>query len=208
MLILTLRLQNNYLCRDNTNSQIMTRYLLFALILTAFAACKDDVIDYDYDPGRLHYDGVNDRAPNLPIGTNEAAAMFPSEVLDLYENAEISAVQLYIYEVPQNATLIFYSGGNGNSPGGVLIEKEITNQLSPNSWNTIDLDEAFPIPGSGSLWISLKVTDQEVKQVIGCDAGPSKSGGDWLYQSDDGEWRTFQSRSTDSINWNIRAVVL
>jgi hypothetical protein len=43
--------------------------------------------------------------------------------------------------------------------------------------------------------------------VIGCDAGPSKDNGDWLYESGDGQWISFLDRGGDDINWNIRAVI-
>ncbi|HLF64051.1 MAG TPA: hypothetical protein VI603_09870 [Saprospiraceae bacterium] len=48
-------------------------------------------------------------------------------------------------------------------------------------------------------------TKSTALQVIGCDAGPSKDNGDWLYQSSDGLWRSFLDRGGDDINWNVRA---
>ena len=56
---------------------------------------------------------------------------------------------------------------------------------------------------SGNGWE--RPPDGELIQAMGCDAGPSISGGDWMWQESDGEWQTFRERSTDNINWNIRA---
>jgi hypothetical protein len=179
---------------------LTTIFLLFSY------ACKEDTIDFDYDPGVMHYDGVNANAPFLPAGTTEAAARFPEKVLDYYRGKQIEAVDLYIYDLPESSTLIFYGSG-GSRPGIMFLEQDISNALDSSSWNTIPLDTPFPVPAFGDLWISLRMQDPSSLQVIGCDAGPNKEGGDWLYQSDDREWRTFRDRSTDNINWNIRAIV-
>ena len=184
----------------------MSKYLVFAVCL-ALVACKDDMIDFDYDPGSMHYDGVNANAPFLPAGTNEAAAKFHKDVLKLYEGKQIEAVDLFIYDIPATCTLVFYGNGSNNTPGSQLLAKEITTQLDTSGWNTIVLDTPFAIPASGDLWIALRTVNDEAVQVIGCDAGPTKDGGDWLFQSDDGLWRTFRDRSPDNINWNIRAVI-
>jgi len=184
----------------------MTKYLVFGVFLM-LAACKEDMIDFDYDPGLMHYDGVNANAPFLPTGMNEAAAKFHADVLKLYEGKTIEAVELYIYDVPTTCSLVFYGSGNNNTPGSLLFEKDITAQLDTSTWNTIPLDTPFAIPTAGDIWIALRSTHDEPLQVIGCDAGPTKDGGDWLFQSSDGQWRTFRDRSPDNINWNIRAVI-
>jgi len=181
--------------------------ILFACFAMLFLACKDDVIDFDYDPGSMHYDGVNANAPFLPAGTTIAAAKFPHNVLKLYDGKQIETVDLYIYDLPASAILVFYGTGNNNSPGTKLFEKDISTEIDTFRWNTVTLDTPFQIPASGDLWIALRVTDPEALQVIGCDAGPNKEGGDWLYQSDDEQWRTFRDRSPDDINWNIRAMI-
>jgi len=188
--------------------QVMKQLLYLGIGLALLiSACKEDIIDFYYDPGLMHYDGVNANAPFLPAGTTEAAAKFPHDVLKLYSGKQIEAVQLYIYDMPESCTLVFYGSGGKNTPGSTLLEKDITNELNSFSWVTIMLDTQFAIPSSGDLWIALRVNDTEATQVIGCDAGPNKEGGDWLYQSDDGQWRTFRDRSPDDINWNIRAVI-
>lgn len=185
----------------------MKQLLFLSAILILASACKDDVIDFDYDPGLMHYDGPNANAPILPVGTNEAAAKFHPEVLDLYEGKQIEAVELFIYNTADLCELVFYGSGGENTPGTVLFQQDVTAQLDTFSWNTVQLNSPLAIPSNGDLWISLKTTDTEALQVIGCDAGPNREGGDWLYQSNDGAWRTFRERSPDNINWNMRAVI-
>jgi hypothetical protein len=184
----------------------MTKYLIAAMCLVLFA-CKDDMIDFEYDPGLMHYDGPNANAPFLPIGTNEAAAKFHRDVLKLYEGKQIEAVDLFIYDLPDACSLVFYGSGGNNTPGAELFTQDISSDIDSSSWNAIVLDTPFAIPSSGDIWIALRVTDTESLQVIGCDSGPTRDGGDWLYQSDDNLWRTFRDRSPDAINWNIRAVI-
>jgi hypothetical protein len=177
-----------------------------------FTACKDDVLDFEYDPGRMHYDGPNFTAPFLPAGTTEASAMFPDKVLDLYEGKFIDGIELSIYDIPEACTLIIYGDGSGNTPGPVIYEEDIRSILEPGDgemgkWNTITLPSPIPIPSSGDIWVALRSTQSVATQVIGCDAGPSKDNGDWLYESSDGLWRTFLDRGGDDINWNMRAVI-
>lgn len=182
-------------------------FLITLLALTIVVSCSKDDLDFDYDPGIMHYDGPNANAPLLFAQTNTYAAMFPRGVLRQYESERIDAVQLYIFNIPESSVLIFYRDGSGGRPGDKLLELDITAELRDNQWNTIVLPEPFAIPSSGGLWIALQVTDTKSIQVMGCDAGPNRDGGDWLHQSDDSQWRTFRDRSGDSINWNIRALI-
>ena len=186
----------------------MKKVFFFSLLICGFlSACKNDILDFEYDPGRMHYDGPNLTAPFLSEGTSEAAAKFPPKVLDLYEGHEITAVQLSIYDIPDACSLVFYGDGNGNNTGPVLYEEDIRDILTANQWNTINLPTAIPIPENGDLWIAIRSTHPTSLQVIGCDAGPSKDNGDWLYEAGDGQWITFLDRGGDDINWNIRAVI-
>ena len=65
------------------------------------------------------------------------------------------------------------------------------------------------IDASKDLWISIKFASTNQAQVIGCDEGPAHPFGDFLFDSDDEEFRRFLLRSNGeaNINWNIRAVV-
>jgi hypothetical protein len=185
----------------------MKKLITIGFCIALLSACKEDVLDFDYDPGRIHYDSENFTAPFLPTGTTEAAAKFTPRILDLYEGRQIDAVQVSIYNIPDAASLVFYGDGGKNAPGDILYEEDIRDLLIANQWNTIALTSPLPIPASGDLWMSLRTTQAVGLQVIGCDPGPSKENGDWLYESSDGDWRSFLDRGGDDINWNIRAVV-
>jgi hypothetical protein len=178
---------------------------LLALML-AFSACDDDDDGFQFDPELMHYDGANANAPFLPTGNVEVAAQFRNNAMDFYRGKRIDAVQLFIYDVPESAKLILYGQGNGDEPGPILYQQEIADDLDPDAWNTIPLTQPLDMPDD-ELWIGLQLPDGGNQQVIGCDSGPAQDGGDWMYQEPDEEWRTFRERSTDNINWNIRASV-
>jgi len=183
-----------------------TTLILLSLSLLVLS-CNDDDLDFVYDPGRMHYDSENFTAPFLPSGTAEAAAKFPPKVLELYKGRQIDAIQLAIYEIPDACTLIIYGDGSANVPGPVLYQEDIRATLEANKWNTISLPSPIPIPDEGDLWIAIRSIHPDALQVIGCDPGPSKENGDWLFESSDGLWRSFLDRGGDDINWNIRAVI-
>jgi len=92
-------------------------------------------------------------------------------------------------------------------PGAILNTQLITN-ASPNSWNTITLNEPFLLDGS-SVWVGIEVTHDQQQQSVGCDAGPADSNGDWLYDEETMTWETFSNRTSgaESVNWNIKAIV-
>lgn len=181
--------------------------LLIALFGLAFAACKDDDDGFVFDPNLMHLDGVNSTAPFLRDDMVEAAAQFGKDAMDFYVGKKIEAVQFFIYEIPTSCQLMIYGKGTGGGPGQVLYSRQITNQLQPNGWNTIPLDQPLALP-SDEIWISIQMLNGNNTQVIGCDNGPAQSGGDWMYEAGDNQWLTFRERSTDNINWNIRAVMI
>ncbi|MDX1410243.1 MAG: hypothetical protein R3330_18965 [Saprospiraceae bacterium] len=177
------------------------------LMLVALTACKDDPAD-PFDPGLMHLDGANNTAPFLPAGTVEAAARFDADILAQYAGKRIDNVQFFIYDIPDEAHLMIYGQGQGNEPGPVLYESEITGALAQGGWNTLPLLAPLDLP-SDALWITIRMQiNNGGIQVIGCDAGPAQDGGDWLFESTDNQWRTFRARSGSNINWNIRAVMI
>jgi hypothetical protein len=185
----------------------MKQILIFSTLILALAvsSCKDDDPGFQFDPAVMHYDGVNATAPVLPAGEVELAAQFKSDAMDFYAGKKIDAIQFFIFEVPAAASLVIYGKGNGSNPGAVLYEQDITGDLEPNDWNVIPLDSLFSLP-SDEIWISFNMPESGGVQVLGCDAGPTISGGDWMWENSDKEWKTFFERNTvDKINWNIRA---
>jgi hypothetical protein len=174
----------------------------------AMISCNKDDDGFQFDPAVMHYDGVNATAPFLPAGKVELAAQFKSDAMTFYAGKKIDAVQLFIFEKPAEASLVIYGKGNGSNPGNVLYTQDISSDLEDNDWNIIELDSAFTLP-SDEIWISLLMPESGGVQVLGCDAGPTISGGDWMYEDSDKEWRTFFERNTvDRINWNIRASII
>ena len=93
-------------------------------------------------------------------------------------------------------------GSMGSIEGGAVITRDL--HISTQS----DLNLLAGVRQvHGDLWISLAITHSDVQQSIGCDAGPNKSGGDWLFKSADGLWDTYLDRTGESVNWNIRGIV-
>ncbi len=185
----------------------MKQFLIFSALILAIgiSACDKDDDSYPYDPAVMHYDGINANAPVLPAGKVELAAQFKSDAMSFYAGKKIDAIQFFIFEVPDSASIVIYGKGNGSNPGAELYEQDVTDKLQSNAWNVIVLDAQFELP-SDEIWISLKMAETGNVQVLGCDAGPTISGGDWMYEDSDEEWKTFFERNTvDRINWNIRA---
>ncbi len=182
--------------------------ILSAVILVvAISSCKKDDPGFQYDPAVMHYDGVNATAPVLPAGEVELAAQFKSDAMNFYAGKKIDAVQFFIYETPAAASVVIYGKGTSSSPGNVLYEQDISDDLVANDWSVIQLDSLFALPND-EIWISFKLPESGNKQVLGCDAGPTIPGGDWMNEESDGEWKTFFERNTvDKINWNIRASI-
>ena len=181
---------------------------LFALAAITLGCNNDDDLDFDFDPNLMHFDGTNANAPIVPTGSNEFAAAFSSEITALYTGKKIGGVQINIYDIPEAVELVIYNNPNNSSdPGIPLVDADITDLLTAGGWNTITIDPPVDIP-TGDLWISVRSTHNAQLQVVGCDAGPRRDGGDWLFESTDNQWRTFRSRSGDNINWNIRAQIV
>ncbi len=175
--------------------------LIFAL---GFASCADD--DDSFDPYVLKHDGENSTSPNLPPGEFEAAVHFTVLDIDQYPGKELIAIDYNVYEVPDRAE-IRVSESNGSSvPGNIIFSRDVTNEINPFGWNTVNL--GTPIPLEGGLWLSLYFENSvDDRQTIGCDGGPGSVNGDWLFDSYDNQWLSYRSRTGESINWNIRGVL-
>ena len=70
----------------------------------------------------------------------ELAAQFKSDAMNFYAGKKIDAIQLFIFEIPTVSSLVIYGKGNGSSPGPVLYEQDISDDLEANVWNVIELD--------------------------------------------------------------------
>ncbi|MEL6986693.1 MAG: hypothetical protein AAGK97_02595 [Bacteroidota bacterium] len=181
--------------------------LLFLSMLVLATSCKKDEPDPQVQ-NLLFWDGENNTAPAFPAGQEyEPAVFFPSSVTSDFTARQLIAVDFVAYTPPARGTVFVYEGGS-NSPTNIIAEQSFTaSDLRDNSWNRIEFSNPATINGT-NLWIGINFELTSQQQVIGCDAGPNQSGGDWLYESNDNSWRTYRDRSGgESINWNIRGVV-
>lgn len=185
------------------------RILLFCLLTIMVAmstSCgEDDCCAVTPEDTLLNYDGPNATAPNLPPGSYSFAIRLPSTLINRLSGQSVKSVNFYLYDRPVDAVLVVYNESNG-LPNQAIYTQNITNSLSTQGWNTVNLDTPVSISGS-SLWVGIDVSLNGVQQTIGCDAGPGNVNGDWLYDGADGEFRRFADRVGDNINWNIRVVV-
>lgn len=177
--------------------------VLFGSLLVI--SCQKD--DNTADENILRYDGENQTGPLLEPGNFEAAARFTSSQTSKYAGKKLTAVQWFMGKVPQNVKVKIYGPGTASSPGTLLFaSNDVTSSLRALAWNELPLPSPINITGE-DLWISITFTHTQVDQSIGCDAGPNKPNGDWLFNSNDGNWQTYVQRTGESVNWNIRGKV-
>ena len=180
--------------------------ILFILILALVAfSCGDDENEIPSDRTILSYDGENLTAPTLPDGLFEFAVRFPPNLTRNVEGRNIEQVSFYLYDAPAQMYLNISTDVSPSLPGQILNTQMINNPR-PNSWNTVTLNDPFPIDGS-AIWVGIEVTLNQTMQTVGCDAGPANSNGDWLYEETDQSWDTFRNRTGESVNWNIKAII-
>lgn len=165
-------------------------------------SCGDDPEDQ-----LLNYDGDNVSGPVFNPGAYVTAARFPANIMSIYTDNVLTAVEIYIIETPASGRLVILSGdGSSSTPTGEITGQSV-GTLNANSWNTINLNQPYQIDGS-EIWIGLDFSVNSSIMVTGCDAGPANTNGDLLFQDADNEWTTFRDlTTTESINWNIRGVL-
>ena len=182
--------------------------LLLLAGLLGFSACDKD--EPNVGPGGtelLRLDGENSTSPILDPGFYEHAVKFPTSLTSLYDGDLLTGVQVHMYDVPSDLEIVVYTVGNSASaPGGVLYEGTVSG-LRANAVNDILFETADQILiGRSDLWIAVAYTTSGGSQVVGCDAGPRDTNGDYL--KDNNTWTTFQDfTGGESINWNIRGIV-
>ena len=180
-------------------------FLLLGLVF--IGSCKKD--DPPIIINSLNYDGSNSDAPLFDPGLHEASARFNSSYLQDYQGRFIEAVEFYIQDRPDLCEIVIYAGGDLSGPDSLLYEFDVSNNVDANSWNEHVLTDPIEITGE-DLWITVAVSANTPKKMIGCDAGPTIFNGDLLYTEFDEDWISFFNRTnqTVSINWNIRAVLI
>lgn len=176
---------------------------LFALLIVS---CRDD--DGQLPEADLHYDSINNGAPFFPVGTHEAAARFPADIVEEFSGRSLTQIQYFIETVPDEVELLVYGPGNSSTPGDVRYVKEVTNEVSSGEWNTHDLDQEILI-NEEDLWVVVRVSNSVDQAIVGCDPGPSQANGNRFLPAGSDDWTTYfnLTNAQVNINWNIRAWV-
>jgi len=182
------------------------KYLLFLMVVVLAAACGgDDEPDIPSDRIILSYDGPNVTAPTFPAGLYEFAVRFPSMLTGAAEGRSIEQVTFYLYEAPAEMYINISTDVTPTLPGEILNTQRVSG-LTTNAWNTVTLNEPFFLDGS-PVWVGIEVNQNSNIQTVGCDAGPANPNGDWLYDEENMEWETFFNRTSESVRWNIKAIL-
>lgn len=181
-------------------------HLFLLLGLLFFTACKKDNSTTPAGATTLKYDGENNSGPLLEAGEHEFAVRFPASTLADLVGKKLTEVQVFVGELPQACIVKIYRQGNSSSPGEKIVQSDVLSSLEFPKWNKIKITPGIEITGE-DLWVSVYVDLSTKQQSIGCDAGPRKTNGDWLFSGSDHDWLTYQERTGESVNWNIRAVV-
>ncbi|MBI1224896.1 MAG: hypothetical protein GC192_06630 [Bacteroidetes bacterium] len=179
--------------------------LFFLLGLLLLASCKKD----DTNPSgttTLQYDNGNVSGPQLDAGEHELAVRFPASTLADLVGKKLTEVQVFVGELPQSCIVKIYKQGNSSTPGAQILQSDVLNSIEFPKWNNFKITPGIEITGE-DLWVSVYIELAGKQQSIGCDSGPRKTNGDWLFSGSDHAWKTYQERTGESINWNIRAVV-
>jgi len=175
----------------------------FFLVLSAvilFGACEKE------GNNLLQLDGENATGPLLSAGPHETAVRFSTEQTRKFDGKSLSSVLWYTGPRAASTEVRVYGPGNGNAPGALLYSRDVSSSVRPFSWNEHTLATPISIKGNEELWIGIAFVHAEQGQTIGCDSGPNRSGGDWLF-SNDNQWSTYLTRTGESINWNIRGKI-
>ncbi len=181
------------------------QHLLFLLAISLFTACKDD----DNDPSGptiLKYDNDNISGPSLEAGEHELAVRFPASIMADHVGKKLTEVQVFVGNLPQTLNIRVYGPGDASTPGAKLYDGPVINATTANKWNNYTISPGLEITGE-DLWISTHIEHAIQMQSIGCDSGPRKTNADWLFSGSDLSWKTYQERTGEGVNWNIRAKV-
>ncbi|GAB4290185.1 MAG: hypothetical protein Kow0098_08580 [Ignavibacteriaceae bacterium] len=147
-------------------------------------------------------DGVNFDAIGLTSGgTFEVSARFPASITGTYSGYNLTQVEIYINDVPDNCTLKIYDQGTATSPGTLLHSEDVTS-ATVSGWNIFTLSSPVAITGD-DIWVGYEVTHAAGFFPAGVDAGPAVPDGDWIYLSP-GPWAHLNDFGLP-YNWNIHA---
>lgn len=184
--------------------------IFFLMILGALplviSSCGEDP-----DPEfvlKLDGENENNAAPLFNANTTyEAAVRFSAALVRAHEGKKVTAIDVYIADVPSTFSVKVYSKGTSTAPGSVLVNQPVTLGGTSNRWQRISLNTPITL-GTEEIWVGASVRHTSNARIVGCDPGPAVNDGDWISQNS-AAWQTFRNFTSNSvsINWNIRAVV-
>ncbi|MDP8210079.1 MAG: T9SS type A sorting domain-containing protein [Candidatus Stygibacter australis] len=153
--------------------------------------------------GWIQWDNsVNDNAIGLDFGgTLHAAARFDTGDMRAYIGGEITQLEFYTGDLPEEMIIHIWSGPDA--------QNELVNQPytpNENNWNLIDLDTPILIESNTEYWIGYEVTIDEFSNTAGADAGPAVIGKGDYFAFVPGNWEELSSYGLD-YNWNIHAYI-
>ena len=176
-----------------------------------FLSCDNDTIapsepEIDLNLIVLNHDGPNVNAPQLPAGTYEAAARFTPADLGIAVGGKLTEVHYFIQAPPETLEIRIYSGSQGNAPDKILYQRDLSRGIRGSAWNKHSLPTPLTL-NQEDVWIALRFSHAVELRSLGCDPGPARSNGDWLFDAADASWQPLSQRAPIDINWNIRAAV-
>lgn len=180
--------------------------ILLAFLLSLLACKKDEVTSFI---ASLRLDSTNFSAPPLPTGSHILAVKFTGDELDNFIGNKLAEVEFYLVEIPSTVEVrVYLEGTSSESPGSLVYQKDITENVEADSWNRHLFETLVDIDGQ-DIWLCLRVANSGDVPSVGCDPGPAVQNGDWYYTNAAG-WETFEDNTSGdvSINWNIRGWVV
>jgi Secretion system C-terminal sorting domain/Immune inhibitor A-like, MAM domain/Dockerin type I domain len=162
-----------------------------------------DAIEEGGSEGWINWDdGLNDTAIGLTAGgTLWTAARF--DVMDMmpYVGGEITQMEFYISDIPDELIVHIWSGSQGDTE---LMSEPYVPQAE--AWNTIDLATPVLIESMTEYWIGYEVTNDDTAHSAGTDIGPAVQGKGDFIATDPGAWNELYVYDLD-YNWNIHAFI-
>ena len=107
------------------------------------------------------------------------AARFPDTLTNLYSGYFLKHIQIAINDLPYSVILKVFNEGTDTTAGTLIYSQDVSNLITPYSWNLFDVNPPIPITGN-DIWIGYEVGMTETQLVIGIDNGPVHPDGDWI----------------------------